>query len=71
MSTEDNIEYGEIKNINTEFNGTNRIGDYGKNQDNVPFVFTDLGWRCINEDKLEAAYWKNMYVSLRKLINNN
>ncbi len=62
MSTE--IDYGEIKNISSEFNGTDRIGDYGEGKDKHKFCYTEKGWKPFFPDAYEAYYWKKKYEEL-------
>lgn len=65
MSTETNIDYGEIKNISTGYTGIDRHGDYGRSEDNYLFVFSiDYGWKPMFPDKCESHYWKKKYTQL-------
>ncbi len=64
MSREDNIDYGEIKNISTEFDCNDRHGDYGHDSEGFMFLYTPSGWKPINNDRYESKYWKKKYIEL-------
>lgn len=64
MNTEDKIEYGEIKNLNSDHRKVTLLGDYGIDKEGNYFCYTKVGWQPINPDKYEANFFKKKYKEL-------
>lgn len=61
MNTE--FDYGEIKNLTKK--KVPRSGDWGRDIDGHPFVYTIYkGWKPLDPDRYEAKYWKKKYMEL-------
>ena len=64
---EKTVEYGAIKNLNTEFYGiNNRIGDYGIDNGRYLYCYTKYGWQLMNP----SDNWKKKYEELKAQIEN-
>lgn len=67
MSAILDVDYVVVQNVNSI--KENRAGDYGKDADGLPYIFTGKGWRCLHEDRRYAIFWQRKYMELLKEVN--